>query len=104
MKSFTIHTDINKFLDSLQKEERSKVDRAVEMLEIKEYRIEMPFSRKIEKDLYELRIKSEHNIRIFYTFYQNSIYLLHIISKKSQKLSKKDIDTARDRLNTLHYR
>ena len=79
MNSYTIHTDIDKFINSLSKEERNKVEWAIKMLEIKEYRIEMPFSRKIENDLYELRIKSSKNIRIFYTFYQDSIVLLHII-------------------------
>jgi phage-related protein len=101
MNSFSIHKDIDKFINSLPKEERDKVDTAIEMLEMKEYRIEMPFSRKIEDDLYELRIKSSKNIRIFYTFYQDSIVLLHIISKKSQKLPLKDINTARNRLKEL---
>lgn len=101
MNSFSIHKDIDKFINSLSKEERDKVEWAVKMLEIKEYRIEMPFSRKIENNLYELRIKSSKNIRIFYTFHQNNIALLHIIGKKSQKLALKDIDTARNRLKWL---
>ena len=101
MNSYAFHIDIRKFIDSLLKEERNKVEWAVKMLEIKEYRIEMPFSRKIENDLYELRIKSSKNIRIFYTFYQDSIVLLHIISKKSQKLPLRDVNTARNRLKEL---
>ena len=101
MNSFYAHSDIIKFLNSLSKEERDKVDWAIEMLEIKEYRIEMPFSRKIENGLYELRIKSSKNIRIFYTFHANKIALLHIIGKKTQKLALKDIKTARNRLRQL---
>lgn len=101
MNSFSIHKDIDKFINSLSKEEKDKVDTAIEMLEIKEYRVEMPFSRKIENDLYELRIKSSKNIRIFDTFYQNSIALLHIVEKKTQKLSLKDIKTAQNRLKWL---
>lgn len=101
MNSFSIHKDIDKFINSLSKEERDKVEWAVKMLEIKEYRIEMPFSRKIENDIYELRIKSSKNIRIFYTFYQDIIVLLHIISKKSQKLPLKDLNTARNRPKEL---
>lgn len=101
MNSFYAHSDIRRFIKSLPEEESSKVVWAIKMLEIKEYRIEMPFSRKIENDLYELRIKSSKNIRLFYTFHQNNIVLLHIISKKSQKLSLKDINTARNRLRQL---
>ncbi|MBN2094215.1 MAG: type II toxin-antitoxin system RelE/ParE family toxin [Candidatus Zambryskibacteria bacterium] len=103
MNSFSIHKNIDKFIDSLSREERDKVDYAIEMLEIKEYKIEMPFSRKIEKDLYELRIKSSKNIRIFYTFHENKIALLHIIGKKSQKLVLKDLNTARNRLKWLKH-
>jgi mRNA-degrading endonuclease RelE of RelBE toxin-antitoxin system len=74
MNSFSIHKDIRKFIKSLPKEESSKVVWAIKMLEIKEYKIEMPFSRKIENDLYELRIKSFKNIRLFYDIprYENA--------------------------------
>jgi len=103
MNSFYAHPDIRKFIISLPETESSKVDTAIEILEIKEYRIEMPFSRKIENNLYELRIKSYKNIRIFYTFHQNNIVLLHIVSKKRDKIAKKDLDTARNRLKCLQH-
>ncbi len=101
MNSYTIHTDIDKFVDSLSQGDRIKIGKTIEVLENKEYSLEMPYSKKIEKNLYELRIKGSKNIRIFYTFYKDNIYLLHIINKQSQKLAPKDIKTARNRLKAL---
>lgn len=101
MNSYKAHGDIDKFLDSLPKKDRVKVDRAVEMLELKEYRLEMPFSRKISENLHELRVKSSQNVRVFYTFYQNSVFLLHIIGKKGDKIPQKDLKTATARLKSL---
>lgn len=61
----------------------------------------MPYSKKIEKNLYELRVVGERSIRIFYTFHENRAVLLHLVFKKSQKLLKKDLETARQRRDWL---
>jgi phage-related protein len=101
MEIISVHTDIQKFIYALDDKTNHQIVRILELLEFQEYRIGMPYSKKIEKDLYELRIKSTLNIRIFYTFYNSKIYLLHIINKEKQKLLPKDIDTARRRLASL---
>lgn len=95
------HYDIAVFLDSLEKTTRAKINRLIRLLSEKEYRLAMPYSRKLEKDLYELRARSGQNIRVFYTFYQNKIVLLHVVSKKTQRLEKQDLETARARLALL---
>ncbi len=99
-----VHTDIEVFLDSLEKTARAKINRLIRLLSEKEYRLTMPYSRKLEKDLYELRARGEQNVRIFYTFYKNKVVLLHIVSKKTQKLEKQDLATARTRLACLRIR
>jgi|SRR3989344_3832468 len=103
MNSYSIHSDIRKFINSFPEEDRIKVGKTIEILEKKEYSLEMPHCKKIENDLYELRIKSSKNIRIFYTFHQNNIALLHIIKKQSQKILTKDLNTARNRLKWLKH-
>lgn len=40
-------------------------------------------------------------MRIFYSYQQGKFYLLHIFSKKTQKLPKKEIKTALDRLKQI---
>lgn len=98
------HTDIEVFLDSLEKTTRAKVNRLIRLLSEKEYRLAMPYSRRLERDLYELRARSGQNIRVFYTFYENKIVLLHIVSKKTERLEKQDLATARARLTSLRNR
>ncbi len=63
--------------------------------------IRAPYSKKITKNLYELRIKSQTSVRIFYTFYHNNIYLLNAFKKKTQKIPKKEIKIALDRIKTI---
>lgn len=96
------HKDIESFRNSLEKVVRAKVNATIKLLSIKEYHLSMPYSRRIERDLYELRISSLQNIRIFYTFYNDDIVLLFAINKKTQKLNNNDLNTARQRLYALH--
>ncbi len=80
----------------------ARVNKAIGVLRIKTYHLSMPLSKKIEKDLFELRILGIENIRIFYTFYDNKVVLLHAILKKTQRLTLRDLSTARMRLKILH--
>jgi len=101
MEIISLHDDIRKFINSLDDKTNHQIIRILELLEFQEYHMGMPYSKKVGKDLYELRIKSTRNIRIFYTFYKGKIYLLHIINKERQKLSSQDINTAKQRLRYL---
>ena len=51
--------------------------------------------------LYELRIRGKIEIRIFYSFRKNFIYLLHVFKKQAQKTPNKELDIAIQRLNSL---
>jgi phage-related protein len=102
MKIVYFHNNINLFIRSLEDRVSAKVNSAIKYLSIEEYHLSMPYSKKIEKDIYELRISSIQNIRIFYTFYENSIVVLHAIKKTTQKLELRDLKTARQRLRDLH--
>ncbi|MSU45354.1 MAG: type II toxin-antitoxin system RelE/ParE family toxin [Candidatus Zambryskibacteria bacterium] len=101
MEITNIHPDIEKFTTNLDSHTKGQILRIADLLRIEEYHLLMPYSKKIEKNLYELRIKTTKNIRIFYTFHQNNIIFLHIINKEKQRLSKNDIETARNRLKWL---
>lgn len=58
-----------------------------------------PFSKKIDKDIYEIRIKIRDCFRLLYGFiYKDSIIILHIFKKKTNKIPKKELRIARDRL------
>jgi phage-related protein len=101
MEIVAIHRDIQRFIGDLESSTGTKVARLIDLLSIDAYHLTMPYSKRIEKDLYELRAQSVQNVRIFYTFHDNKIVLLHAIFKKNQKLPKKDLEVARQRLISL---
>ena len=61
----------------------------------------MPHTKKVTSDLYELRIRGRQEIRIFYSFVKQDIYLLHVFIKKQQKIPRKEIEIAQTRLKLL---
>ena len=59
----------------------------------------MPLVRKLEKDLWEVRIKLDGRIaRILFTVHEGLMVLLHGFIKKSQKLPAKDLKIAKQRM------
>ena len=60
-----------------------------------------PYIKKLQSDLYELRIRGKVQVRIFYTMKNNEYYLLHAFRKKSQKTPKKEIQIAIDRIKEI---
>ena len=62
----------------------------------------MPLVRKIETELWELRVRIPEGIaRIFFTVLNNELILLHGFIKKSAKIPLPDLLTARRRLSKL---
>ena len=97
-----VHPHVETFLSGLEKPTRTKVTRLVELLAERRQRLGMPFSRNLGNGLYELRILGIQNVRIFYTFLLGEVVLLHGVSKKTQKVAQRDIETARQHLVLLH--
>ena len=82
----------------------AKTSHTIDLLKENGSFLKMPHSKKIKVNLYELRIRGEQEIRIFYTFKKRNIYLLHAFQKKSQKTPKKEIQIALKRLKLLTLR
>ena len=62
-------------------------------------RLDFPDGRKIDKNLYELRIKYQGEFRGLYAYIiQSQIVVLHFFRKKTQKTPIKDLKTAKRRL------
>lgn len=59
------------------------------------------YTKKIRKDLYELRITGKEQVRVLYTVRRREIILLHAFKKKTQKTPSKEIKTALSRLEVL---
>lgn len=96
-----LDSSLERFIKSLEKSTIAKVLRTLNLLEKFGYELGLPHSKKISNRLYELRIRSAQEVRIFYTFCKSQIFLLHGFIKKTQKVPQKEIHTALQKLKTL---
>lgn len=96
---------IEEFLTDLYKKNpilSAQTIKGIEKLRQKVFHRE-PFTKHLEKNLYELRIKSGNNIvRILFTFGKGQrVILLHGFVKKKQKIPEKELEIARNRLKEI---
>lgn len=96
-----IRDDIQTFLLLFDDSTVSKVINSLELLDELGEKIRPPRSRKIAKNVYELRILGNLSVRIFYTFHDESIWILHAFVKKSQKIPLKELEIVINRLHCL---
>lgn len=92
---------VTKFILKLPQPLRMRVISNIDLIEIYGLNLRAPLSKKITNKIYELRIQGENSMRIFYCFQKEKFYLLHIFRKKSQKLPKKEMKIALDRLKQI---
>ena len=78
-----------------------KITRTIEYLETGGPFLKPPYTKKIQHNLYELRIQGKEAIRIFYAKIGSDYYLLHAFKKKTQRTLRKEIKTALDRVKEL---
>ena len=98
-----IRTDpeVEKFVLSLKKQTIAKILRTIDLLETFGHKLGMPHSKKVTRELFELRIRGQQEVRIFYCFRKGNIYLLNVFVKKSQKTPSKELKKAENRYRAL---
>lgn len=96
-----ITNDVEKLIGSLQKKTVAKVLRTIDLLERFGHRLGMPHSRKIDGNLFELRVRGRQEVRIFYAIRNRQAILFHGFIKKSQKIPEKEISTVRRKMQLL---
>lgn len=96
---------VAEFIESLTTKEQAKIARSIDLLEEFGILLGMPHVKKLEKDLWELRILFSGNIyRIFFTQKdKQTIMLLHGFKKKTQKTPAKELEIAQERLKRVKF-
>lgn len=89
---------IESFIIKQEQGTKAKITRMILALGQYGPNLGMPYSKKIDKDLWELRISGREAARVFYTVRKNEIILLHIFKKKTKKTPQKELKLARKRL------
>lgn len=88
------NNSVEKFIESLDDPTQAKIAWMGELLKRFGPELGMPYSKKVFGKIFELRIHSIQNVRIFYTFHGGYAFLLHGFVKKSDKIPKREIETA----------
>lgn len=92
---------IAEFIKKQQPQTIAKIAHLIDLLEIHGSFLGMPHSKKLENNLYELRVRGKEEIRIIYGFRGKTIYLFHGFKKQKQKTPPKEIATAQQRFLSL---
>ena len=92
---------VEEFIESLSPNNRAKTIYTIRLLRQFGPFLKMPHSKKITRNLYELRVRVKEEIRVFYAYIGETICLLHAFKKKSQKIPSREIKNAEERLSTI---
>ncbi len=100
METITVKP-VEKFLQGLDPVLWGQVNRYRDILTEEGKNLHMPYSKKISKNLYELRILGVINVRVFYTFKSDKIILLHGFIKTTHKIPSRHMTLGMKRLKAL---
>ncbi|MDO8498034.1 MAG: type II toxin-antitoxin system RelE/ParE family toxin [bacterium] len=92
---------VAEFIKKQQPQAIAKIIHLIDLLEVFGNLLTMSHAKKLDSNLYELRVRGKEEIRILYGFKGKDIYLLSGFKKQKQKTPQKEIDTARQRLTSL---
>ena len=92
---------VREWLASLTKKEKKTIGEDIKTVQFG-WPLGMPLVEKLESGLWEVRTKLENKIsRVLFTMTDEYIVLVHGFIKKTQKIPKQDLDTARNRMKKL---
>jgi len=80
-----------------------KIARSIDLLEEfgQNLYLHGSYTEKVTNKIFALRITGSIQVRIFYCFHKSSAVLLHAFIKKTNKISKKEIEVAKSRFKSL---
>lgn len=79
------------FIESCNRDTHSKIIKTIDLLCDYGHELRMPHVKIVMHGIHELRILGRESVRIFYVFYQSRAILFYAIEKKTQRLSKQDM-------------
>lgn len=85
----------------LDSDAKARVVRDIDFLKKNGTRLTIPYAKKIDRNLWELRTNGKQKVRIIYSIKGNQIYIVHWFIKKSQKTPLKELNTAIRRLTEI---
>lgn len=96
-----LHKEVDAFITTLQKPTRSKWLHSLSLVEQYGKNLGMPHTRRLTGSLCELRIRGKEEVRAFYAYLDDQVFIVHAFMKKTQKIPQREIETAKKRLQLL---
>ncbi|HEX7018291.1 MAG TPA: type II toxin-antitoxin system RelE/ParE family toxin [Patescibacteria group bacterium] len=97
-KKIILHTRAEKEIGNFHKVAQKKIKSLIESLAKNGVLVE-PYGKKIDRQLYEIRVKYKGEWRVLYAYVEKtSIVILSAFHKKTQKTPLKEIVKAKQRL------
>jgi phage-related protein len=97
---------VEEFMDSLEVKSQAMIAKTLDLLEEFGIELGMPYTKYLEKQLWELRIRVGRNrYRIIYFLHtERTFILLYGFSKKTDAVSRADIEIAKNRRDDYLFR
>lgn len=93
---------IHSFLHKLEPALSQKAFELIEDLAINGNRLDLLHTKTRCEHIFKIRVKSpRHSLRVFYTFIDTHLYILHAYIKKDQRTRNKELDLAVKRLRSI---
>lgn len=86
------------FIKAQQLPARTKISHLMDLLKKHGNMLGVPHSKRLQSELYELRIRGKEELRILYAFKGEVVILLHAFKKQTQKTPQKEMGTALKRM------
>ncbi|MFA6474952.1 MAG: type II toxin-antitoxin system RelE/ParE family toxin [Patescibacteria group bacterium] len=89
-----LHTKpiVEDFIQNLETSTMAKVSRTIDLLEKFQYSLGMPHSKRIGRNIFELRIRGKQEVRLVYTFKDDFIILFYGFIKKSNQINQRNLN------------
>ena len=94
MRILFFDNQLEKFVQRLDANASARTIRTIELLEKFGNKLSLPHSKSLGRGLFELRVRGQKEVRIFYVFQKGSIVLLYGFIKKSNQIPKREFETA----------
>ena len=92
---------ILKFSRKFDRQTRARIMRGISLLKLHGKNAGMPDVKKIDKELYELRIRGNTQLRFLFCQHGKVVHILHAFKKKTRKLPQKELRLAKKRLTNI---
>lgn len=89
------NSEIEKFIKSLERVSMERTARTILLLKTFGNNLGMPHSKHIDVNLFELRVRGQQEVRIFFFFKNRQAILLSGFIKKSNKTPGREIERAK---------